>query len=177
MDPITAAMALAQFAPQIVRWITKSDKAADVAQKAVDVATAVTGKPTPDAAIAALQADPNLVLKYRQAVLDQEVEFERIAVSAAEAVNTTMRAEAASERWPQYSWRPAIGFSVAFAVAGAVATVFMAYWLAVFRSDASLLQHLPGILAAIAGIIGVVSPILGIASWFRGKQKLDDGRG
>ena len=47
MDPITAPMELAQFAPQIGRWITNSDKDANVAPKEVDLATWLTGKPTP----------------------------------------------------------------------------------------------------------------------------------
>ena len=33
MDPITIAMGLAQFAPQLVKWITGSDNAAAGAQK------------------------------------------------------------------------------------------------------------------------------------------------
>jgi hypothetical protein len=88
-------------------------------------------------------------------------------------MNRTMQAEAASERWPTYSWRPAIGFSVALAVLLAVLTVFLAYGAAVLYGQAEGLAHLPGILAAVAGIIGVVSPILGIASWFRGRMQAD----
>ncbi len=42
MDPISIAFGLAQFAPQIIKWITGSDKAADAAEKVVDIAEAVT---------------------------------------------------------------------------------------------------------------------------------------
>ena len=35
MDPITIAMGLAQFAPQIVKWISGSDKAAEAAATVV----------------------------------------------------------------------------------------------------------------------------------------------
>jgi len=79
MDPITIAMGLAQFVPQIAKWITGSDKAEQVAQKAIDIAQTITGQPTGAAAVQALQADPTLVLQYRKAVLDQEVAFEALA--------------------------------------------------------------------------------------------------
>jgi hypothetical protein len=173
MDPITIAMGLAQFAPSLVKWITGSDKAESAAQKAIDIAKVVTGAPTGDAALAALQADPNLVLKYRQAVLDQELEFQRLAVTNAGDINKTMQAEAASEHWPSYSWRPAIGFAVALSILACAVTVVVAYTAAMVSGETRALEFLPGMLAAMAGVIGVASPILGIASWFRGKMQAD----
>lgn len=175
MDPITIAMGLAQFAPSLVKWITGSDKAGDVAQKAIDIAKVVTGSTTGDAALAALQADPNLVLKYRQAVLDQELEFQRLAVQNATDINKTMQTEAASEHWPTYGWRPAIGFSVALSILACSITVICAYATAMISGQTKQLEYLPGMLAAMAGVIGVASPILGIASWFRGKMQADPG--
>src|SRR5882757_4914815 len=172
MDPITIAMGLSQFVPKIVKWIA-GDKAGNVAQKVVDVAQAVTGKPTGDQALAALQADPNLVLQYQKAILDQEVTLEQLAVQNAADINKTMQTEAASEHWPTYSWRPAIGFAVALAVMLSVVTVFVTYGAVIFKGNDKGLAQLPGILAAVAGIIAVVSPILGIASWYRGKMQAD----
>lgn len=123
---------------------------------------------TPEGRIRLAEIDAGL----RMHAVEAGVDLERLAVEAAKAVNTTMQAEAGSEHWPTYSWRPAIGFSVALAVLLAVLTVFLAYGAAIF-GRAEGLQHLPGILAAVAGIIGVVSPILGIASWFRGRMQSD----
>ena len=77
MDPITIAMALAQFAPTVVKWLTGSDKAADAAGKVVDIAKAVTGQSTGDAALAAIQADPAIALQFRQSVLTQETELDK----------------------------------------------------------------------------------------------------
>lgn len=174
MDPITIAMGLAQFAPSLVKWITGSDKAGDAAQKAIDIAKVVTGQPTGDAALAALQADPNLVLQYRQAVLDQEVEFQRLAVANATDINTTMRTEATSEHWPSYSWRPAIGFAVAIDLVASVLVVLVAYiGVMFFGVKPEVLAYLPALLGAMAALVGVASPILGIASWFRGKMQAD----
>lgn len=76
MDPITTAMALAQFAPQIIKWVTGSDKAAEAAGKVVEVAEAVTGK-TGRAAVDALEADPSLVLQFRAQLLNAETELDK----------------------------------------------------------------------------------------------------
>jgi hypothetical protein len=85
-----------------------------------------------------------------------------------------MQAEAASEHWPSYSWRPAIGFAVAVDLVLSVCVVGVAYAGVMFGGiKADVLQYLPGMLAAMAGLVGVASPILGIASWFRGKMQAD----
>jgi hypothetical protein len=174
MDPITIAMGLAQFVPQIAKWVTGSDKAAEVAQKAVDIAQVVTGKGNGDEAIKALQADPALVLQYRKAVLDQEVTFEQLAVQNAADINKSMQAEAAAEHWPTYSWRPAIGFAVAIDLVLSTLVVFIAYaGVMFFNIKPEVLAYLPAMLGAMAALIGVASPILGIASWFRGKMQAD----
>lgn len=76
MDPITLAMGLAQFAPQIIRWVTGSDKAAEVAGQVADIAQTVTGKRGAEA-LQALQADPALVLQFRQAVLSVEADLDK----------------------------------------------------------------------------------------------------
>lgn len=77
MDPISIAMALSQFAPSIIKWVTGSDKAGDAAQKVVDVATAITGKPA-DQVVDALKADPSLVLEFRKSVMANELEMDRM---------------------------------------------------------------------------------------------------
>lgn len=76
MDPITIAMGLAQFAPQVIKWISGSDKAAEAAEKVVDIAEAVTGRKG-GAAIDALSTDPALVLQFRQSVMASEVELDK----------------------------------------------------------------------------------------------------
>lgn len=77
MDPITIAMGLSQFAPAIIRWITGSDKAADAAQKVVDVATQITGRPA-DQVVDALRADPSMVLEFRKAVMANEAALDAL---------------------------------------------------------------------------------------------------
>ena len=78
MDPLSAAFALAKFAPAIIKWVTGSDKAADAAGKVVELAQSVTGTSSPDAAIARIEADPTLALQFRQSVMANELEFDRM---------------------------------------------------------------------------------------------------
>lgn len=78
MDPITLALGLAaQFAPGIIKSITGSDKAAEVAGKVVDIAQTVTGTSTPEAATEALKADPAKLLEFQRAMADIELEEEK----------------------------------------------------------------------------------------------------
>lgn len=77
MDPITIAMGLAQFAPQVLKWITGSDKAADAASAVVAVAQQVTGKGSGAEAFQALKADPALVLQFRQTLTAQEADLDK----------------------------------------------------------------------------------------------------
>lgn len=81
MDPITIAMGLAQFAPQLVGWITGSKDAAAGAQKVVDLAGQVTGKLDPSAALAALQADKTLQIQFQQAVMANDADLTKAFLS------------------------------------------------------------------------------------------------
>lgn len=78
MDPITIAMTLAQFAPGIVKLFTGSDKAAEIASKVVGVAQAVTGAPTGEAALAAIQADQGKAMDFQLAMADKQQALEQM---------------------------------------------------------------------------------------------------
>lgn len=138
-----------------------------------------TKEPTPGELLACKQ----FMLEHEEELMKLQNERDHIGaeltkvlnaqvVENAKDINETMRAEAASEHWPTYMWRPAIGFAVAIAVVLSVLSVFAAYGASLLGHPEGLAQ-LPAVLAAVAGIIAVVSPILGIASWFRGKMQAD----
>jgi hypothetical protein len=171
---IAAALQIARIAaPRLVSALTGSDRAVEVAERVIDVAQQVTGASTPDEAVAKLQADPALVMQANIRMQELEIELQKVTAASAAEVNSTMRAEGQSEHWPTYSWRPAIGFAVALNVVLSSLTVFGAYFGAMVFGKTEGLQHLPGMLAAMAGLIAVVAPILGIASWFRGRMQAD----
>jgi hypothetical protein len=84
-------------------------------------------------------------------------DLETINASVVVEVNKTMQAEAASEHWPSYSWRPFIGFSFGLYI--------NSMWLLpLFKVQPVILS--PDTVLAIGGILGV-------ASWFRGKMQAD----
>lgn len=173
MPLIPIAMALAQFAPMIAGWLGGS-KAEDVAGKVVGIAQAVTGQSAPDAALAAIQADPNLSMQFQKAVLDQQshladvaadVEKAQIAadVSNTASVNQTMQTEAKADHWPTYTWRPFVGFCFGIAWIGdyLLIPVLRGWWPTIPQPSIP-----PEAWVAIGGVLGV-------ASFFRGKMQAD----
>jgi hypothetical protein len=78
MEPVAIALALAKFAPSLIKYFTGSDKAADVAGKVIDVAKAVTGASTGEAALAVVQADPAKQMEFQLAVGAQQLDWDRM---------------------------------------------------------------------------------------------------
>lgn len=77
MDPVSIAFALAtRYAPEALRWLTGSDKAAEAAAAVVGVAQAITGKGEGVAALQALQASPELRLQFRRELLNRQAELD-----------------------------------------------------------------------------------------------------
>lgn len=76
MTPIALAMGLAQYAPAAIRWLTNSEKAADAAERVVEIAEVVTGEKGPDA-LRVIQDDPKLAAEFHQAVAQREAELDK----------------------------------------------------------------------------------------------------
>lgn len=77
MDPITIAMGLAQFAPGIIKLLTGSDKAADVAADVIGIAQKATGTATGADALDKLRADPTAVMNFQAAMAAQQADLEK----------------------------------------------------------------------------------------------------
>ena len=65
------------FGPDLVRWISGSDKAAEVAERVVTAAQEVTGTATPDSALAALKASPELVAQFQVRCREIEADLDK----------------------------------------------------------------------------------------------------
>lgn len=66
--------------------------------------------PDPEAVAAELQAaGPEALPKLREIEARRQVDLARVMAERLESVNRTMRVEATSEHWPQYTWRPWVG--------------------------------------------------------------------
>jgi hypothetical protein len=78
MDFITLALGLGQLVPAITKWITGSDKAAEVAEQVVSIAETVTGK-TGNDALTSIKADPALLMAFKEKVMERQTELDRLA--------------------------------------------------------------------------------------------------
>lgn len=76
MIPIALSLA-AQFAPDIIKYFTKSDTAAAVAGQVIGIAQTVTGTNTPEEADASLKADPALAMQFKIAVMANDADLEK----------------------------------------------------------------------------------------------------
>lgn len=152
---IPALGSLIELVPNITKWITGSNQAGEVAEKVVSIAKQITGKDSADEAVSELRANPELLIAYKTAVLDQAVELDKIAAQALETVNATMRVEAAADHWPTYGWRPFIGFSFGLYI--------LSLWLLPLFGKAPVIMS--------SDIVLAIGGILGVASWFRGKMQ------
>lgn len=169
LAPTAATLLGGPLAGMAVKFL--ADKIGAPADTVDAVTTALAGlNETPEGRIRLAEIDAEL----RTHAINAGIDLERLAVANAADVNKSMQAEAASEHWPTYSWRPSIGFAVALNVLMTSLTVALAYIMVIFMDrKADVLNYLPAMIGAMAALVGVVAPILGIASWFRGKAQAD----
>lgn len=117
--------------------------------------------------IGAFKADPTVQAQLAAEVARAEMETDAKLVAAEAAiiasVNATMQAEARSEHWAQWAWRPTVGFTFA----------------AVIINNYVLYGYL-----APLGVVKLVIPdqvwlafgaVLGVAAWVRGRDRNSNG--
>ena len=84
-----------------------------------------------------------------------------------EAVNATMREEAKSEHWIQYSWRPLVGFTFI----GVIINNFVLIpYTAALGLDIHVIDIPEGIWSAMLVILGVAAGTRGLAQWQKEKK-------
>ncbi|WP_338927555.1 hypothetical protein IHE33_15725 (plasmid) [Mycetohabitans endofungorum] len=166
-------LALAQFAPQIAQWIGGS-RAEQVAQKVANIAQTVTSTSTPEQALAAIQGNPELAYRFQEAIVESQVELQRIAAelekahitanietakaNAADRADARQRALTAQDRTPcnlAYLYTSAL-----FLVIGAH------FWLLFSRIPIEPLAF--GVLGNIEGVL--ISMVLGAKEFFLGSS-------
>ena len=117
------------------------------------------------------KADPLELAKLEVAVTEAKANLEARIVEAEsraqEAVNATMRAEAASEHWLQWSWRPLVGYSF-------VATIANNYILMPYFQKYLTPIAIPAeVFYAWLAILGVTAGFRGMKQW----QQTKNGNG
>lgn len=143
MDPISIAMRLAQFAPQVIKWVSGSDKAAEAAAKVVDIAQSVTGKNGVDA-VQAIEADPALLLDFRAKIAAQESQLDEMYLLDRQDARKRDVAFVAAGR---HNWRGDL--LALLAVGGLVVCVwFVARDVAMPERAVNAIMFVAGVLAA-----------------------------
>lgn len=74
---IPVALALAQFAPQIMRYFGAGEASTAVAEQVVSVAQTVAGAKTPQEALEAIHANAQLQFAFRSRVLELDAQLEQ----------------------------------------------------------------------------------------------------
>ena len=118
---------------------------------------AVTGLGTAiKEAVGAFKADPTKVLELEAALAQATAKFEAEALTA---INATMQAEAKSEHWMQWAWRPFFGFTGA----------------AILINNYILLPYLVHfgvvVITVPAEVWIMIMAVLGVAAYTRGRDK------
>lgn len=136
----------------------------------------------PDKVAEAIKADPQAMVKLRQAEMDHAAELRRMTLEAETArlaeVNATMRAEAAAEDPYVRRWRPTIGYIVAFQLGLLGLAVFAVAGgaiVATFTGDAaqvtSLFDGLAKLITALTAILAIELTVLGVNITKRSQDK------
>lgn len=146
--------ALAQLAPAVMGLFTKNETAGKAAEAVSTVAKAITGKGSDDEALAALKADPKLLVEYQQAMNAQAVAMYQEETKRLESVNVTIRAEAMSNDPFVRRWRPYYGY--------VVATTWGLQMLAVSAAIVLYPKDVPAIVAAMVSLSVMWSIALGV---------------
>lgn len=168
------ALGLAGVAPSIVRWITGSDKAEQVAEGVVGLAKTVAGVDDADAAIKAIRDNPELAVRFQEAWLRYELGLFESETRRLQAVNETMRAEAASGSLYQSSWRPLWGYvsCVVWAI-WVLGVVGLAGWAVLANpiEAVAIITALGALSSQLSLIFGAALAVLGVAVWQRSSDK------
>jgi len=107
-------------------------------------------------AVSAFKADPTKVAELEVATLKAAQDFQASVIAP---VNATMQADAKSEHWAQWLWRPVVGFTFA-------ATIINNYILYSYLGKFGMLQILiPD------SVWMAMLTVLGVSAYVRGRDK------
>lgn len=166
MVPLSIAIGLAKYVPDIVRWFGSDDEAA-VAQKVVDVAAAVTGENDPQLAMDKIGRDPELQIKLQQAMQPVIIAQFQEESKRLETINATMRVEIQSNDKFKSYWRPFFGYIMALSWG---AMMFAIVWAVIDSPDQA--DRIINSLSALATMWSVGLAVLGIQIRARSKDKV-----
>lgn len=108
-------------------------------------------------AVSAFKADPTKELEFEHAIAQATIEYQKSVIAS---VNETMRAEAQSDHWMQWAWRPTFGFTACgVLVNNYVLLPYLKPWGVVPINVPS-------------EVWVMIMAVLGVAAWTRGQEKM-----
>ena len=113
---------------------------------------------------AGILKDPEAEFKAAQALMAFELETQKAFTTQMESVNATMREEAKSDHWLQWSWRPVVGYTFSL-------TIINNYIIAPYFAKYGVLAVvIPGELwSAMLVVLGVAAGTRGLEKWQKAK--------
>ncbi|WP_180131951.1 hypothetical protein [Rhodoferax sp. BLA1] len=145
MDPISIALALAQFAPSIMKYMGAGSSSVDTAQKVVDIAQNLTGAADPQEALAAIRAKAELAQAFNLAVLAADTDLEKAYLTDRQSARARDIAYVTSGRTNKRA-----DLMVLCDVVGLIACLVV---LSLFRKD--IPGEVVGLLSSVASIFGL----------------------
>lgn len=170
-------LTLLGLAPSLLKLFDGgSDSVKDQAVRAVStVAREISGTDSDGDALAALQADPDLLLKFQQAASDAAVRIYEAETARLQAVNDTMQAEIHSGDPYVRRWRPTLGYIVAISFGIQMTGFLILTGIVLVTVDAGdqadVLAGLADTLGATVMIWNVALAVLGVGVWKRSDDK------
>lgn len=145
MDPISIALALAQFAPTVMRYFGAGNASVDVAEKVVDIAQTVSGAKSPEDALQAMRANAEMAQQFNLAVLAADKDLEQAYLADRQDARKRDIAFINAGRVNKRA-----DLMVLFDVVGLIACLVV---LSLFRKE--IPGEVVGLLSTIAGIFGL----------------------
>lgn len=145
MPIVQLALALAQFAPQIMRYLGAGEASAAVAGKVVDIASSVTGAKDPQEILAKLRANAELAQQFQLALLAADTDLEKLFL----ADRQDARGRDVEVRKLTGGKNTRADLMVLLAVVGIIACLAV---LSLYRKD--IPGEVVGILGTVIGIFG-----------------------
>lgn len=145
MPIVSVALALAQFAPQLMRFFGAGEPSVAVAQRVVGLAQNITGAPTPEAALEQMRASAVFQREFAMKSLELDADLERAFL----ADRQDARAHDIEVRKQTGGTNQRANLMIAGAVIGLISCLVT---LVFFRGN--IPGEVVGIVATIAGIFG-----------------------
>lgn len=164
MDPISIAFGLAKVAPIIAGWLG-GDDAEKTTAVVIDAAKRVTGIIDPEDALTQIQNNPELQIKFQQAMNPIIIAKLENQTKQLIAVNATMQAEFKSNDPFVRRWRPFYGYAVAMSWAvQMIGFTLMFVWVAVKHPTelATVVQQFALLSGALISLWGIALAVLGV---------------